>query len=169
MFILIFGIAFFTFVLYQRTTPGRFLYFFIPVWIAATLIFQLRIWGLLTTISIGPEGITYKSLVQTIIFPWSSIERIGLYSKVKGGVDFMQHGSMPKKEYPTRVKYAWFSQLPKYVPGVFANPGKNYCDFEYREKAWKLMKLYLDAHSEEGQEPGYIEYQPPIKLSNNLR
>src|ERR1044072_3535248 len=53
------------------------MFFLVAVGVITAL--NLRLWGLLTKITIGPEGVLYKSPRKEMLYPWAEIRTAGMY------------------------------------------------------------------------------------------
>ena len=145
--------------------PGmRNLPWFFFVAIAAAVFFNMRIWGLLTKITIGPDGVRYRSLMNEYLYPWREIKSAGIYTQTKNSKQVLDRKEF-NETYHLRLKYVWFSIFEGGTPGVFVLPGKNYCDFEFDEKAWTLFNKYLVGNADPTKLPGF----DPLKMGEPQR
>ncbi len=121
----------------MRNLPWFFL-----IMVAAITILNLRVWGLLTLITIGQDGVLYKSPITERLYPWSEIRTAGMYLKYGNRVHVLDR-HLYNEKYFVKLKYVWFSRNPAGAPSVFTFPGEDYCDFEFNKNAWELFNRYL--------------------------
>lgn len=147
---LVFGVAFpIVFV----TLPGM---KNIPVVFAVIVgiftLLNLRVWGLLTKVTIGPEGMIFQSPLKTYRFGWNEIQSKGMYIVSRNRKQPLPESAHYEKYY-LRLKYVWISKYPHSEPGMFRFTNEFYGDFEFRAEAWELMNRYLSAlHAGKQQE-----------------
>lgn len=130
-------------------------FFFVAMLLVITL--NLRVWGLLTTITIGPEGVRFKSPLKERLYPWAEIKGAGMY--VRNGRSFrVLNRNKFDETFYVRMKYVWFSLRDWIQPSVFTFPGETYCDFEFNKDAWELFNKYLVGNPDPNKLPGFDRY-----------
>jgi hypothetical protein len=132
--------------------------------IAVFTLINLRVWGLLTTVTIGQEGIVFRSPIKTRTFRWNEIQTTGMYIVSRNRKEPIPPQRYHEKFY-LRLKYVWLSKYPHAEPGMFRFNSDVYADFEYNEEAWALMEKYRAANKPDaphGVTSGTIAGQQPF-------
>lgn len=122
----------------------------IPVFIfsfaCVFLFFSAGGWGLLTTITIGPDGISYKSPLRTVSFSWNELKTTGIYVQRRHSKEVLD-----PDRYRTNLffyeKLIFISTLPSFRPYLWMFPRGDYFDFSYRVKAWELIENYTHGYN----------------------
>lgn len=152
---IVFGVAF---PVMFFVAPGmRHLPWFFLVMVAVVTALNMRLWGLLTTITIGPEGVRFKSLLKERLYPWREIKAAGMYTQTGNRQAVLQRHQFNETFY-LRLKYVWFSLDEWKQPSVFTFPGERYCDFEFRQDAWELFNKYLIGNPDPEKLPGFDRF-----------
>ncbi len=142
--------------------PFIFLFFFVlnsdAAWHGTTIpviLFSLTIvslffsaggWGLLTTITIGPDGISYKSPLKALSFSWNELKTTGIYVQKRYSKDVLDTGRY-RTNFFFYEKFIFISTLPLFRPYLWMFPRDDYFDFTYRAKAWELIESYTHGHN----------------------
>ena len=119
----------------------------------AVMFLYLRVWGLLTTITIGPEGVRFKSPTAEYLYPWREIKAAGMYVQ-RNNIQVLQRHEFNRNSF-LELKYVWFTFDVYKQPGYFASPDARYCDFEFRKDAWELFNKYLVGNPDPNKLPGF--------------
>lgn len=126
-------------------TPLYHFPWFVYLAIGVFLFFGGRVYGLLTKVNIGPDGIEINSPFKKRKYYWKEISIVGMYERRHNRVWKMS----PKKfneNFIFGLKYVWFSKYPGTEPAIWQFPNDYYGDFEFRKDAWELFDKYAWAN-----------------------
>ncbi len=110
------------------------------------LFFSAGGWGLLTTITIGPDGISYKSPLRTVSFSWNELKTTGIYVQRKHSKEVLTL-DRSREQFFFQEKRIFISTLPLFRPYLWMFPRDDYFEFTYRAKAWELIESYTHGHN----------------------
>jgi predicted permease len=111
--------------------------------------------GLLTKITIDPNGITCKTIFQTKHYPWMNIQTVGMFIRY-GNAKQMLPINRYQEKFFYKEKFIFISTQPVFVPQIFTVFNATYADFHYRENVFELIEHYLEPMK---KKPSYI-YPP---------
>jgi hypothetical protein len=109
--------------------------------------FVLRIWGLLTVVSISQEGITFSAPMDKQIYLWNDIKIVGMYTLSRTRVDHITPNQFEAKPWFLDRKMVWLCKDITIRPTGMTPPDTVYADFEFTPEAWKKMKFHLSQYT----------------------
>jgi hypothetical protein len=156
----LYGIFFLTvfFLTIGRRTIGSDL-LVLSIGLGAFLLFQaVVIYGMLTKITISPEGISYRSPLKSFQYDWNSVQTASMYILSKNSKNELPAHRYEEKFY-VREKFIFLAGTKFFSPGVFQFPNASYVDFHYDRKAWELIGFYTSGSSRNAH-PNTFNHSP---------
>lgn len=98
---------------------------------------------LLTTLSVGPEGLQYKSPFRNFTITWESLHQVGVFTKGKNLFFVVDPTAYDLK--PTGGdRWIFISADVDYKPKRFTPISAAYIDLHYRREVLNAIDLYFD-------------------------
>lgn len=109
-------------------------------------------WELVTKITIDSKGIESKGISASFFYSWKSIESTDIFytPKLKTahyGIGFVEDTTYSGDDFKFE-KRIFVSTKQMAIPSWYSNLSENYLDFQYDEKAWRLINFYLAQFTE---------------------
>jgi|GEM_PF-2819703 len=99
------------------------------------------VFHMLTVITIGPDGIRYKSLLKDVRMRWDEIGTIGVYVQGRKVFKILEEREYNYKQFGGQ-RWLFFAREKNFQPHQVITPGENFVDLQYRKEAWEVVKRY---------------------------